>query len=284
MALLEAVWDGSLDTIKLVPFLFITYLIMEWIEHRTSKHTKTAMRRAGRLGPLAGGLIGIVPQCGFSAAAASLYSGKVITVGTLIAVFLSTSDEMLPIFLSERVELSVIMKILMTKAVYGALAGFVVDFLFRRLNERKIGVGIHGLCAQEHCHCEESIVKSALKHTADITFFVWIISVALNILFMLIGTGNMENLILNRPVIGEILAGLIGLIPNCAASIALTQLYLKGVMSGGAMMAGLMVGAGVGLLVMFRTNRSRRENIEITGILYVAGVIGGLITGAMRIF
>ena len=284
MKILDAIWDGTLDTLKLIPFLFITYLVMEWVEHRTSDHTKIAIRKAGRLGPLVGGVLGVIPQCGFSAAAASLYAGKVITAGTLIAVFLSTSDEMLPILLSERAGIGFITKVLIVKALDGVIAGFLVDFLFRKLNERRIGVGIHGICTQEHCHCEKGIVRSALKHTVSITFFILLISIALNILLSIVGTENLSNLVLNRPVIGEVLAGLIGLIPNCAASIALTQLYLEGVMSAGAMVSGLMVGAGVGLLVLFRTNRHTRQNIQLTILLYILGVAGGLIVQGLRIF
>ncbi len=284
MKILDAIWDGTLDTLKLIPFLFITYLVMEWVEHRTSDHTKTAIRKAGRLGPLVGGILGVIPQCGFSAAAASLYAGKVITAGTLIAVFLSTSDEMLPILLSERAGIGFIAKVLIVKALYGVIAGFLVDFLFRKLNERRIGVGIHGICTQEHCHCEKGIVRSAIKHTVSITFFILLISIVLNILLAIVGTENLSNLVLNQPVIGEVLAGLIGLIPNCAASIALTQLYLEGVMSAGAMVSGLMVGAGVGLLVLFRTNRHTRQNIQLTILLYILGVAGGLIVQGLRIF
>ena len=284
MKILDAIWDGTLDTLKLIPFLFITYLVMEWVEHRTSDHTKTAIRKAGRLGPLAGGVLGVIPQCGFSAAAASLYAGRVITAGTLIAVFLSTSDEMLPILLSERAGIGFITKVLIVKALYGVIAGFLVDFLFRKLNERRIGVGIHGICTQEHCHCEKGIVRSAIKHTVSITFFILLISIVLNILLAIVGTENLSNLVLNQPVIGEVLAGLIGLIPNCAASIALTQLYLEGVMSAGAMVSGLMVGAGVGLLVLFRTNRHIRQNIQLTILLYILGVAGGLIVQGLRIF
>lgn len=284
MKILDAIWDGTLDTLKLIPFLFITYLVMEWVEHRTSDHTKTAIRKAGRLGPLAGGVLGVIPQCGFSAAAASLYAGRVITAGTLIAVFLSTSDEMLPILLSERAGIGFITKVLIVKALYGVIAGFLVDFLFRKLNERRIGVGIHGICTQEHCHCEKGIVRSAIKHTVSITFFILLISIVLNILLVIVGTENLSNLVLNQPVIGEVLAGLIGLIPNCSASIALTQLYLEGVMSAGAMVSGLMVGAGVGLLVLFRTNRHTRQNIQLTILLYILGVAGGLIVQGLRIF
>lgn len=279
----EAIVDGTLDTLKLVPFLFITYLLMEYIEHRTSDRTRAMIRRADKLGPMFGGALGAFPQCGFSAAASSLYAGRVITAGTLVAVFLSTSDEMLPIFLSSRVDIRVIGRILLVKALYGVIAGFVVDFLFRWLNVRRIGFSIHGICEAEHCECEQSIFRSALKHTLSITLYIFLFSVALTLFLEAVGTGNLKNLVFNRPVIGELLAGLIGLIPNCAASVALTTMYLDGAMSAGAMMAGLMVGAGVGLLVLFRTNRSRRESLQITGILYCAGVIGGLLTGALKL-
>ena len=283
MVFWDAIVDGALDTVKLVPFLFLTYLLMEYIEHRTSDKTRAMIRRADKLGPLFGGALGAFPQCGFSAAAASLYAGRVITVGTLIAVFLSTSDEMLPIFLSNRVDIALIGKILLIKACYGVIAGFVVDFLFRWLNLRKIGVGIHGLCEAEHCECEQGILKSSVKHTLSITMFIFLISVVLTLVIEGIGTENLENLVFNQPVIGEILAGLIGLIPNCAASVALTTMYLDGAMSAGAMMSGLMVGAGVGILILFRTNRKRKETLQIIAILYCAGVIGGLLTSLLKL-
>ena len=284
MQVWDAIQDGLLDTVKLVPFLFLTYLVMEYIEHHTSDKTKAVIRRADRFGPLAGGLLGAFPQCGFSAAAASLYAGRVITGGTLIAVFLSTSDEMLPIFLSNRVSFSLIIKVIGIKVVYGVIAGFVVDFLFRSLNIRKIGEGIHGICSAENCECEKGIFLSSLKHTLSIGLLILLISVALNLFLEMVGTQNLESLVFNQPVIGEVLAGLIGLIPNCAASVALTTMYLDGFMSAGAMMAGLMVGAGVGILVLARSNRSRRESAKIILILYAAGVIGGLLTSALRLF
>lgn len=284
MQIWDAVLDGLLDTVRLVPFLFLTYLVMEYIEHHTSDRTRAAIRRADRFGPLAGGLLGAFPQCGFSAAAASLYAGRVITGGTLIAVFLSTSDEMLPIFLSSRVEAGLIFRILAIKVVYGVIAGFVVDFLFRSLNVRKIGEGIHGICEAEHCDCDEGgIFSSALRHTLSIALYLFLISVALNLFLEIVGTENLENLIFNQPVIGEVLAGLIGLIPNCAASVAITTMYLDGAMSAGAMMSGLMVGAGVGILVLARSNRSRRQSAKIVGILYAAGVIGGLLTSLLKL-
>ena len=284
MQVWDAILDGAIDTAKLIPFLFLSFLVMEYIEHHTSDKTRGMIRRADRFGPLAGGLLGAFPQCGFSAAAASLYAGRVITGGTLIAVFLSTSDEMLPIFLSNRVDIRLIIKIIGIKIVYGVIAGFVVDFLFRSLNVRKIGAGIHGICEAEHCDCEKGIFMSSLKHTLSIVLYIFLISAALNIFLELVGTENLENLIFNQPVIGEVLAGLIGLIPNCAASVALTTMYLDGAMSAGAMMSGLMVGAGVGILILIRSNRNRRESAKIVAILYASGVIGGLLTSLMPLF
>ena len=269
--------DCVTDTVKLLPFLFVTYLLMEFIEHKTSDKTRTMIRRAGKWGPFFGGLLGAVPQCGFSAAAAGFYSGRVITVGTLIAVFLSTSDEMLPILLSSQAPLSLILKIVALKAVVGIAAGFLIDLLFRRFNQRKIGAGIHDLCRDEHCHCETSIVRSALRHTGSIAVFIFAVTCLLNLILGVIVEDNLGSLILNQPVISEILAGIIGLVPNCAASVVLTTLYLEGAMSAGAMTAGLLVGAGVGLLVLFRTNRNLKENIEITGLLYATGVLGGIV-------
>ncbi|MDD2957691.1 MAG: putative manganese transporter [Lachnospiraceae bacterium] len=274
--MLEILQDCVIDTVKIIPFLFLTYLLMEYIEHRTSEKTKGVIRRAGKMGPLLGGVLGAIPQCGFSAAAAGFYSGRVITVGTLLAVFLSTSDEMLPILLSSQVPLTTILHIVGLKALIGILAGILADFFLRKFNQRKIGDSIHDLCDHDQCHCEESIVKSAAKHTLNITLFIFLVSLALNLVIALIGEDNLGNVILNQPVVGEILAGIIGLIPNCAASVVITTLYMEGAMSAGAMMSGLLVGAGVGLLVLFRTNSNLKENMKITGLLYVSGVAGGL--------
>lgn len=273
----EIILDCVEDTLKILPFLFLTYLLMEFIEHKTSDKTKTAIRKAGKMGPLFAGLLGVIPQCGFSAAAASFFSGRVITVGTLLAVFLSTSDEMLPIFLSHQVSPGIIARILLMKAAMGILAGFLVDFLFRGFNTRKIGENIHELCEHDHCQCEEGIAKSALKHTLEITAFLFAVTLALNFVIAAVGEDNLGNMVLNRPVIGVILAGLIGLIPNCAASVVITTLYMEGVMGLGALMSGLLVGAGVGLLVLFRTNSDLKENLQITGLLYVCGALCGLL-------
>ena len=278
----DALQDAAIDTIKLVPFLFVTYLVMEALERKTSDHTTNLIANVGRFGPVAGALVGIVPQCGFSAAAASLYSGGLISVGTLLAVFLSTSDEMLPIFISEQVALPSILRILLSKAVLGMVSGLAVDFLLRFTKYRsKTEKHVRDLCDEEHCGYEEeegSVLHSALVHTLHIVLFVFLITVALTIAVESLGEERVAGFLTGRPVVGTFLAALFGLIPNCASSVLITQLYLDGMLGAGQMMAGLLVGAGVGLLVLFRTNdRHPKENIKVMGLLYCAGVFWGLV-------
>lgn len=275
--LLDILLDGCLDSLKLVPFLFVTYLIMEYLEHKTSTRTRAVIRRAGRLGPLAGSVAGAFPQCGFSAAASNLYAGGIITTGTLIAVFLSTSDEMLPIFISESVDVGVILGILGIKIVLGMITGFLVDFLFRFKPSPIRYKEIHSMCESEHCGCEEGIFLSAVKHTLKIFAFILLVSVALNFLIALGGEDRLADFMSERLVIGPLVAGVVGLIPNCASSVVITQLYLNHMISFGAMMSGLLVGAGVGLLVLFRTNKRWKENLSILGMLYASGVIWGIV-------
>lgn len=276
--MLDVILDTLLDSVKLIPFLFLTYLAMEYLEHKTSNKTEKVIEKAGKLGPLFGSLAGVVPQCGFSAAASNLYAGRVISMGTLIAIYLSTSDEMLPILISEKVGAGLIIKILVMKVVIGMAAGFLVDFVFRKHHTNEQG-HIHEMCEHEHCHCEQGIVRSALTHTGKITVFIVLITLALNVALHFGGEDALSAVLLNRPVIGPVLAGLVGLIPNCAASVVITQLYVQGAMSFGTMMAGLLVGAGVGVLVLCRVNHHRRENLQIIGLLYVTGVLMGIILG-----
>ncbi|MCI2049852.1 MAG: arsenic efflux protein [Lachnospiraceae bacterium] len=279
----DVLLDTLTDALKLLPFLFCTYLVMEYLESRTEGKTGEVVRKAGWLGPLWGGLLGVVPQCGFSAAAANLYAGRVISVGTLLAIFLSTSDEMIPIMISEAAPVSVMLKILLVKALYAVAAGFVIDGVchiraYSGTGQAEGGaMQIERLCEKEKCHCEEgSIVRSALKHTLNIMIFVVLITLALNAAFYYVGEDRIMQAIAGRPVLGELTAALIGLIPNCGASVLLTQLYLKGIMSASQLIAGLLVGAGVGLLVLFRVNPDTKENIRITVLLYILGVAGGL--------
>lgn len=266
------------DSVKLIPFLFLTYLLMEYIEHKTKEKTKETIKKSGKFGPFFGALLGIVPQCGFSVSATNLYAARVITLGTLIAVYLSTSDEMLPIFLSEGVAIDVIIKILAIKLIIGMIAGFLIDFVIRIKNKGKEEEKekIIDLCEKEHCHCEHGIWKSALKHTVNIFIFIFIITLIINAAMHLIGEERIAGFMLNRPILGPIISGLIGLIPNCAASVIITQMYLESLISVGTMIAGLLVGAGVGLAVLFRTNKGIKNNIKIMILLYAIGVISGI--------
>ncbi len=276
--MLDAIIDSLIDTVKLIPFLLITYIIMEFIEHKTSHKTKDAIKKSGHFGPLIGGILGVVPQCGFSAAASSLYSARIITLGTLIAVFLSTSDEMLPILISEAVDVRIILSILGIKLVIAVVVGFIIDLFFRKKFETSEDEPeIKDLCEHEHCHCEHGIFKSALKHTINITLYIFIISLVLNIIIYFIGEDNLAHILNSTPVIGPIIASLVGLIPNCASSVIITQLYLSNVLNFATMIAGLLVNTGVGLLILFRTNKDLKENIKITVLLFAIGVIFGII-------
>lgn len=274
--MIDVILDTLLDVVKLLPFLFLTYLAMEYLEHKTGDKAELLVKKAGRFGPVIGGVLGIVPQCGFSAAASNLYAGRVISLGTLMAIYLSTSDEMLPILISEQVSFWLIVKILLAKAVIGMVAGLIIDFLLRKkgLEQHE---HIHDICEHEHCHCEKGIFRSALSHTAQITFFILLITFALNLILYFVGEDALANLILSKPVVGPLLASLVGLIPNCAGSVVITQLYLEKVIGIGSAMAGLLTGSGVGLLVLFRVNHNRKENLRILGLLYGIGVLAGIV-------
>lgn len=277
---LHVLGHSVLDTLKLVPFLFLTYLFMEFIEHKTSEKVKRIVHKSGKAGPFIGGLLGAVPQCGFSASAASLYAGRVVSLGTLIAIFLSTSDEMLPILISESADIKVILQILGLKVLIGMIAGFAIDFVmhFKKKPETE-EFKIHDMCEHGHCHCEKSIWKSALKHTLQIVLFILIVNLVLNFVIEFVGEDSLKNLFFTKPVIGELIAGLVGLIPNCASSVVITQLFLEGVISFGSMMSGLLVGSGVGILVLFKANESMKDSIKVVGLLYVIGVISGILLG-----
>lgn len=278
--MLDVVLDTLVDGVKLLPFLFLTYLAMEYIEHKTTAKTKNTIKKSGKLGPLVGGILGAFPQCGFSTAGSNLYAGRVITLGTLISIYLSTSDEMLPVFLSEKVPMTTILSMIAVKAVIGMVAGFIIDFVIRirkSSQEQDFTSKIGHMCDHDHCHCDKSIVKSALNHTLTIFAFILVISFLLNTAVFFVGEDSIAGIILDRPVLGSILSGIVGLIPNCAASVVITQLYVERVISIGATMSGLLVGAGAGLIVLFKENRDIKENIKIVALLYAIGVACGII-------
>lgn len=312
------------DTLYLIPFLFVTYLAMEWLEHKTGGRTQEAVQRAGAAGPVLGSLLGVIPQCGFSAAAATLYAGRVITLGTVFAVFLSTSDEMLPIFLAEQVPIDTVVKVMGAKVIIGMVMGFIVDAALRLIRRDRQNLRIHELCARDKCHCggdcatcEENpalvyehhddcgsccthehhehdhghdhdhgwkgITKSALVHTAQVTLFIFVITLVLNGVLETVGEDALAAFVGSNSVLAVFASALVGLVPNCAASVVIAQLYVEGVLGAGAMLSGLLVSAGIGLLVLVRTNRRAKENLAIVAILYVTGVAWGLAVNALGI-
>ena len=275
--ILEILQDALIDTVKLLPFLFITYLIMEYIEHKTSKKARETIKKSGKFGPLIGALVGIVPQCGFSVSATNLYAARVITLGTLISVYLATSDEMLPILITEKVPIGTILTILAIKLVIGIIAGFAIDFVIRKFKKEEQEEKIEELCEHDHCHCENGIVISAIKHTLNIAIYILIITIVINWVISLIGEENIANFVSQNVIFGPVLAGIVGLVPNCASSVILTQLFVENVISMAVLIAGLLVNAGVGLLVLFRTNKNIKENLKIVALLYFIGVISGII-------
>ena len=391
----DVVLDATWDTLYLVPFLLAVYLFMEWLEHKAGDATQRAVRKAGALGPLVGAVLGAFPQCGFSAMGATLYAGRVVTLGTLFAVFLSTSDELLPMMIAEHAPIGQMLAILGVKVVIGMAMGFAVDAVLRMRRRPEEPLAIHKLCAQDHCECSGEcatcrenpeltyehdrileacacehdhthahdrahahdrdhahahdyacdrdhdhacdhdhvcdhdhdhahdhahgsqnldcggrdgdfgpvdggsgcecehhhphqhtgthIVKSALKHTVQVSAFIWVVSLLLGAAFAVAGEDAVAQVLAANPVAAVFASGLVGLIPNCAASVAVIELYLEGVLGTGAMMSGLLVASGVGLLVLCRSNRNWRQNAVIIAVLYGIGVAWGLVFLALGV-
>ncbi len=345
--LVDIVLDAGKDTLSLVPFLLVTYLVLELIEHAAGNRVNAAIRRAGAAGPAVGAILGVVPQCGFSAMASTLYAGRIVTLGTLVAVFLSTSDEMLPMLVAEQVPAGIMGIILGIKAAVALVTGFGIDLALRALrknlrvhaalrrtilgasaNPAHVNCGhddhsegdiidemalagegaahIHELCERDHCGCEDEdehehdghehahehghehahahghmhighIVRSALSHTIQVSVFIFLVTLILVALLDTVGEAALAQFLSSNKAFAVFASALVGLVPNCSASVVITQLYLEGVMSLGAMLAGTLISAGVGYLVLFRTNRSVRENIVILVMLYLIGAFWGLI-------
>ena len=284
------------DTLRLVPFLFVTYLAMEALEHASADRVQAVVERSGKAGPAVGALLGAIPQCGFSAMAATLYAGRVVTVGTLVAVILSTSDEMIPVFLAHGEPAGRMLAIMAAKVVVGVAVGFAVDVALRLL--RRAGDGhahIHELCERAHCHCDDddaghdhghgrwAIVRSAAVHTVQVGAWILVITFAFGLVIELVGVGALATAVANHPVRATFLSALVGLIPNCGASVAITELYLEGALATGPMLAGLLASGGVGLLVLWRTNVDVRQSALITLFVYGVAVVVGLAAGASGI-
>lgn len=358
--LIDILLDAGKDTLSLVPFLLVTYLALETLEHVAGDRVNGAIRRAGAAGPVVGSLLGMVPQCGFSAMAATLYAGRVVTLGTLVAVFLSTSDEMLPLLLAEQVPVQTMAMLLASKALIALVTGFIVDAAIRglRRNARahaairrtvlgtaanpahvncahddhtggdiidevaEAGVSadhIHELCERDHCGCDEdederghghghehshdhghadehehhhghshshegapvlSIIRSAISHTVQVSVFIFLVTLILVAVLETFGESAIEQFLRGNETLAVLGSALVGLIPNCAASVVITQLYLEGALQLAPMLAGTLISAGVGYLVLFRTNRSARENAVFLVMMYVIGASWGLILSA----
>ncbi len=280
--MLDVIIDGLLDTLKVIPFLFAAFLLLEYIEHKYSAKTHRIIKKAGRLGPVIGSALGAFPQCGFSAMASNLYATRIITLGTLIAVYLSTSDEMLLIMLSRPDTIGKGLIIVLIKVIIGIIVGFVID-LIMHLRHREDDENIKDFCEMEHCHCEHGIFRSAIKHTLKIALFILIVNLVLGIAIHYLGEDNFSKIMLKDTLFAPFIASLVGLIPNCAASVAITELYISGAISFGSVLSGLLTSCGVGVLILFRVNRPMKQNVAILAVLYLIGAFSGLIVDLIGI-
>ena len=297
----DVVLDAVIDTARLLPFLYVTYLIMEALEQLADEKTVSLVARAGAAGPAVGGILGVLPQCGFSAAAATLYAAGVVTMGTVVSTMLSTSDEMVPIFLAHGDAAGVMVKVIVLKMVLGIIVGFAIDFITRSKGMPSSDPKICELCEAEGCGCGHdhahhdhehghehghsasravSVLKAALHHSIQVAAFIFAVSLVLGFVMETVGEEPLAALSADHPVRATVLCALVGLIPNCASSVAVSELYLSGAIGAGPLTAGLLSASGVGMLVLWRTNRDVRQNAIITGAILVTGICAGLIVGS----
>ena len=274
--MLDIILDTLIDLLKIIPFLFVAFLIMEYFEHSLSK--KKNVLKNKKVGPIVGSLLGVIPQCGFSVMATNLFSSRVITIGTLIAIYLSTSDEMLPILITNKVSFKLIILILLIKIIIGIIFGYIIDFFWKKKETKDFSI-----CDDDHCHCEKGIFKSSLIHTLKISSYILITTFLLNTLIYYLGEDTISKILLKNNFFGPFLASLVGLIPNCSASIILTELYLSKVITTGMLIGGLLTGSGIGLLVLFKVNKDKKENFFILISIYLIGVLVGIIFDLLKI-
>lgn len=273
---LDVLLDAVLDSVRMLPFLFAAFLLMEALEHYSATWINKTLTTLQKTGPVAGALLGCIPQCGFSVMAANLYSGGVISIGTLLAVFLSTSDEAIIILMGHPGNTDSIWRLLAVKFLIALAAGFLTDsILAGKFPDTK---HIEDLCHNCGCHSRHGIVKPALNHTFRLFGYIFIFSGILNLLIALAGMSAISTFLLNGSILQPFLTAIIGFIPNCAASVLLTELYLNGAVSFAAVISGLCTNAGMGLIVLFKVNHNQRENLSVAGLLYLTAVISGLAT------
>lgn len=279
----EIILDTIIDTLKLLPFLFIAFLIIEFTEHKLNKKNEMILTKAKKFGVISGSLLGIIPQCGFSVMATNLYITRIITLGTLISIYLSTSDEMLPILISHNVDWSLIIKILLLKIIFAIIYGIILDLIIRKQKNFKNEKLDYQICKKENCHCEEGIVVPALKHTINTGIYVLIISFLINLTFNYIGEHFLSKLLLKNTIFSPFITSLIGLIPNCGTSILLTELYLNKAIHLSSLIGGLLTNCGTALIVLFKNNKQKKENLIIILLLYGLGVISGIILEMLKL-
>lgn len=265
--------DSLIDTIKLIPFLLITFLILELIEHKLKNKTNQIISTSDKFGPIIASFLGILPQCGFSVMATNLYATRIITLGTLISVYLSTSDEMLPLLLAHKTSFHQILTIIGIKITVAIISGSLIDLLVKEKSSKTV----HDFCDEEHCHCEKGIIPSSIKHTLQITIFILIANLILNTILSTNISTKIQNILETSKYIAPFFSSLVGLIPNCGSSVLLTELYLSNIINQATLLAGLLTGSGVALLVLFRTNKNLKETLKIILILYLIGSLTGLI-------
>jgi hypothetical protein len=271
--------EAAIDSLRVLPFLFLAFLFMEYLEHKAGNKFSALLRKTGDTkvaGPFFGSLLGCVPQCGFSAAAASLFSGRVISAGTLIAVFLATSDEAIPILISNPGHLGSVWRLIAVKIIIAVIFGTAISLVSALFWKKQSGADFEELC--HDCGCgEHGILRSAIKHTINIFIFIVIINIVLGLLVALIGEDEFFAFLEGFGVFTPVVAALVGLIPNCASSVFITELYLRGGLSFGSAVAGLCSGAGLGLMVLFKSNKHIKENVIITLTLFLISVFCGVI-------
>lgn len=268
----EVIIETIIDSLKLLPFLFLAFLIIELFEHKFSKKNQKILKKSGRLGPVLGSILGIIPQCGFSVLATNLYVTRIISLGTLFAVYLATSDEMLPLLIANGAPLSLMLKILGIKFVLGMLFGFLIDLIIKKKDSLN-----YEICQEDHCNCKDGIMLASLKHTLNIFVFIFICTFIINIILEFLGGEYLEKIFLKDNIFGAVLTSLIGLIPNCGSSVILTELFLSSSISFGALIGGLLTGSGVALLVLFKINHDKKESLKILLGLYLIGALCGII-------
>ena len=261
----DALIDSAIDSLKLLPFLFISFLFIEILEHKTESKFEKIISKSKKMGPIIGSLLGAVPQCGFSVLATNLYITRIISLGTLISIYLSTSD--------------IVLKLIISKIIIGMIYGFIIDIIYRNKKNE-----VFDICEEDDCHCEKGILHSTLVHTFKTLFYIFIVTLFLNVLIEYIGTQNISKLFLKDNLFAPLLASLFGLIPNCASSVMLTELYIHGAINFASVIAGCLSAAGVSLLVLFRTNKNIKENLNILFLLYITGALTGFLINVVSLF